>query len=104
MPKCPIRSCHGVQFSLDRNTEKSDNDVLAYYIDRVNQATEDKARLEKLAAAEASKPRWKRRVDSVRCLNVSVNVVFTIFANAFSPIAPSHMRRFRQCRCAAFGA
>ena len=48
--------------------EKSDNDVLAYYIDRVNQATEDKARLEKLVAAEASKPRWKRRVDSVRCL------------------------------------
>ena len=35
---------------------------------------------------------------------VSVNVVFTIFTNAFSPIAPSHMRRFRQCRCAAFGA
>ena len=35
---------------------------------------------------------------------VSVNVVFTIFANVFSPIAPTHMRRFRQCRCAAFGA
>ena len=35
---------------------------------------------------------------------VSVNVVFTIFANAFSPIAPSHMRRFRQRGCAAFGA
>ena len=33
----------------------------------MNQATEDKARLEKLVAAEASKPRWKRRVDSVRC-------------------------------------
>ena len=28
---------------------------------------EDKARLEKLVEAEASKPRWKRRVDSVRC-------------------------------------
>ena len=48
--------------------ERADNEVLAYYIDRVNQATEDKARLEKLVAAEASKPRWKRRVDSVRCL------------------------------------
>ena len=35
---------------------------------------------------------------------VSVNIVFTIFANVFSPIAPTHMRRFRQCRCAAFGA
>lgn len=21
MPKCPIRSCHGVQFSLDRNSK-----------------------------------------------------------------------------------
>ena len=29
---------------------------------------EDKARLERLVEAEASKPRWKRRVDSVRCL------------------------------------
>ena len=48
--------------------ERADNEALAYYIDRVNQATEDKARLEKLVAAEASKPRWKRRVDSVRCL------------------------------------
>ncbi|WP_418922279.1 IS110 family transposase [Ellagibacter isourolithinifaciens] len=48
--------------------ERADNEALAYYIDRVNQATEDKARLERLVAAEASKPRWKRRVDSVRCL------------------------------------
>ena len=29
---------------------------------------EDKARLERLVEAEASKPRWKKRVDSVRCL------------------------------------
>ena len=35
---------------------------------------------------------------------VSVNIFFTIFTNVFSPIAPTHMRRFRQCRCAAFGA
>ena len=48
--------------------ERADNEALAYYIDRVNQATEDKARLERLVAAEASKPCWKRRVDSVRCL------------------------------------
>ena len=48
--------------------EKADNDVLAYYVDAVRQAMEDKARLEKLVEAEASKPRWKRRVDSVRCL------------------------------------
>ena len=49
-------------------SEKSDNDVLAYYIDVVRQATEDKKRLERLVEAEASKPRWKKRVDSLRCL------------------------------------
>ena len=48
--------------------EKADDDALAYYVDAVRQAMEDKARLEKLVEAEASKPRWKRRVDSVRCL------------------------------------
>lgn len=48
--------------------EKADNDVLAYYIDATRQAMEDKARLERLVEAEASKPRWKRRVDSIRCL------------------------------------
>lgn len=29
---------------------------------------EDKKGLEKLVEAEASKPRWKKRVDSLRCL------------------------------------
>ena len=48
--------------------ERTDNDVLAYYIDATRQAIEDKARLERLVEAEASKPRWKRRVDSIRCL------------------------------------
>ena len=48
--------------------EKADNDVLAYYVDAARRAMEDKARLERLVEAEASKPRWKRRVDSVRCL------------------------------------
>ena len=36
--------------------------------------------------------------------NVSVNIVFTIFANVFSPIAPTRFRRIRQRGCAAFGA
>lgn len=36
-------------------------------------------------------------------LIVSVNIVFTIFANVFSPIAPTRMRRIRQRGCAAFG-
>ena len=48
--------------------EKADSEALAYYIDATRQAMEDKARLERLVEAEASKPRWKRRVDSVRCL------------------------------------
>ena len=48
--------------------EKSDNDVLAYYVDRVRQAIEDKARLERLVESEAQKPRWKPRVDALRCL------------------------------------
>lgn len=34
---------------------------------------------------------------------VSVNVFFTIFTNAFSPIAPTRIRRIRQRGCAAFG-
>ena len=34
---------------------------------------------------------------------VSVNIIFTIFANAFSPIAPTRIRRIRQRGCAAFG-
>lgn len=34
--------------------EKADNDVLAYYVDAVRQAMEDKKRLEKLVEAEAS--------------------------------------------------
>ena len=42
--------------------QKADNDVLAYYIDRVRQAMEDKRRLDGLVAAEAAKPRWKKRV------------------------------------------
>ena len=48
--------------------EKADNDTLAFYVDAVRQAEEDKRRLEKLVADEASRPRWKKRVDSLRCL------------------------------------
>ena len=42
--------------------------MLACYIDAVRQAVEDKARLERLVGAEASKPGRKRRVDFIRCL------------------------------------
>ena len=38
------------------------------------------------------------------CAGVSVNIIFTISTNAFSPIAPTRIRRIRQRGCAAFGA
>ena len=48
--------------------EKADNDTFTFYVDAVRQAEEDKRRLEKLVADEVSKPRWKKRIDSLRCL------------------------------------
>lgn len=57
---------------------------------------------------------WVRSVDpKAKCVYesgvtgfdlVSVNIIFTIFTNAFSPIAPTRIRRIRQRGCAAFGA
>ena len=38
------------------------------------------------------------------CDAVSVNIIFTISTNAFSPIAPTRIHRIRQRGCAAFGA
>nr|WP_262359339.1 IS110 family transposase [Collinsella aerofaciens] len=51
-----------------RFAEGADNEALAYYVDAVRRAAEDKARLEGLVEAETRKPRWRRRVDSLRCL------------------------------------
>ena len=42
--------------------------MLAYYVDRVRQAVEDKKMLERLVESETQKPRWKPRVDALRCL------------------------------------
>lgn len=44
------------------------------------------------------------RVASKLGISVSVNIIFTISTNAFSPIAPTRIRRIRQRGCAAFGA
>lgn len=41
---------------------------------------------------------------SIMVDGVSVNIIFTISTNAFSPIAPTRIRRIRQRGCAAFGA
>ena len=43
-------------------------------------------------------------VDCVVAAVVSVNIIFTISTNAFSPIAPTRIHRIRQRGCAAFGA
>ena len=51
-----------------RFAEGADEEVLAYYVDAVRRAAEEKARLEGLVEGEARKPRWRRRVDSLRCL------------------------------------
>lgn len=51
-----------------RFAEGADNEVLAYYVEAVRRAAEEKSRLEGLVGAEARKPRWRRRVDSLRCL------------------------------------
>ena len=61
-------SAHWAWIKRIEFAERSDNDVLAYYVDATRQAMEDKRRLEGLVEAEAAKPRWKRRVDSLRCL------------------------------------
>ena len=49
---------------------------------------------------------WDKFISVARgsVFGVSVNIFFTIFTNAFSPIAPTRMRRIRQRGCAAFGA
>lgn len=44
------------------------NDTFLYYIDRVKASTEEKKRLEALVREEAARPRWKKRVDTIRCL------------------------------------
>ena len=57
--------------------------------------------------AEAERQRRRRERDRSREMAayvVSVNIIFTISTNAFSPIAPTRIRRIRQRGCAAFGA
>lgn len=68
-----------------RFAERADNDVLAYYVDAVRRAAEEKARLEGLVEAEARKPRWRKRVDSLRCLKgvdtaSAADLVFEVLA------------------------
>ena len=64
-----------------------------------------------LEAERSSREASKRATLLRRCalpapktFDVSVNIIFTISTNAFSPIAPTRIRRIRQRGCAAFGA
>lgn len=52
----------------------------------------------------ASLPDYVRMVAAGERGFVSVNIIFTISTNAFSPIAPTRIHRIRQRGCAAFGA
>lgn len=47
-----------------RFAERADNDVLAYYVDAVRRAAEEKARLEGLVEGEATRRTWPRRASS----------------------------------------
>ena len=57
-----------------------------------------------VVAAVSKVPRSAADLSSKNDRNVSVNIIFTISTNAFSPIAPTRIRRIRQRGCAAFGA
>lgn len=59
--------------------------------------------VECVVAAVSKIPRSAADSASKNDRNVSVNILFTIFTNVFSPIAPTRMRRIRQRGCAAFG-
>ena len=58
-------------------------------------------------AGELTAREMPDRAERMHCSHgegVSVNIIFTISTNAFSPIAPTRIRRIRQRGCAAFGA
>lgn len=48
--------------------EKADQETFEYYIDRVKASLEEKKRLEGLVKELACLPRWKKRIDSIRCI------------------------------------
>ena len=63
--------------------DAADAETLDYYVDRVRSCEAEKRRLDKLVAKHAQLPRWRMRVDALRCvkgIDVSVNIYFTNFA------------------------
>ena len=57
-----------------------------------------------LGTSRLPKETWMAYAECFVLMLVSVNIIFTISTNAFSPIAPTRIRRIRQRGCAAFGA
>ena len=66
--------------------------------------TEPASPRKRRAEGGAGKMERTGRGGASRRPRVSVNIIFTISTNAFSPIAPTRIRRIRQRGCAAFGA
>lgn len=57
-----------------------------------------------LGTSRLPKETWMAYAECFVLMLVSVNIIFTISTNAFSPIAPTRIHRIRQRGCAAFGA
>ena len=75
---------------------------LGYNVVEVLRPKRDKARPGEGKSDPLDAERAARKAASGR--GVSVNIIFTISTNAFSPIAPTRIHRIRQRGCAAFGA
>lgn len=66
--KCSWTRAHWSWISSIEFADEADARTLGYYVSRVKRADEEKRRLSALVAAEAERPRWKPRVDALRCL------------------------------------
>lgn len=67
--------------------EEAARETLHYYISQVKQAEREKKDLEKLIVAHADEPRWKERVDALRCIKGIETITafsLTVEAQVFS--------------------
>ena len=76
--------------------EKADQETFEYYIDRVKASLEEKKRLEDLVKEPACLPRWKKRIDSIRC-----NKGIDIISAANLVFEADDFRRFKNARAFA---
>jgi len=76
--KAHWRWIHGVKFA-----EVADQETLAHYISCVSRAEADKDNLEKLILAHAKKPRFKERIDAIRCIKgIEIITAFSLIVEA----------------------